>query len=590
MCGIVGSIGTGNSKVVLTGLERLEYRGYDSCGIAIRNEQTKKIEILKSVNRVSELIEQCSIDGDVAIGHTRWATHGGVNDANAHPHHSMNNLISLVHNGVIENYREIKEDYLNNYKFYSETDSEVLANLLEKLYKETKSIQTAIEKFKEIVEGSYALIVLVSTEPDMVYVIKNKTPIVIGKGKNNITISSDVSAVHDVSDTFYGLNDKEFALIDTVDKVITIYNEENKIITPNFKEQEFTEISFDLAGYDSFMLKEIEEQPEILRHIVNVYQDTELDNELADMVLQAEEVYFVASGTSYNSSLFGKKIVEKYLNIPCQVVIGSEFGYDTKIIRDKSLFIFVSQSGETADSVVVFNEVVGKYPTLAITNTRGSLLDRSCDKALLIHAGLEISVASTKAYTAQVAVFAMLCAKLTKNEVIPNEILKAAKYQEKIIKEQEKISNLAKELAGLREMILVGRLSDYYISMEAALKLKELTYINTNAYQSGELKHGPIALIEEGSVVLSLITQSKIANASRSNQQEIKARGGRVITISAENMAHTEDYMTIGSYEEELLSTLSAVVVFQLLTYYIAEAKGLDIDKPRNLAKSVTVE
>lgn len=587
MCGIVGSIGNNANNIVLTGLKRLEYRGYDSCGIAYFKGNNVKIN--KSVKRVSDLTSLVDGEANVAIGHTRWATHGGVSEANAHPH--VATRFVGVHNGVIENYLQIKKEYLLNEELASQTDTEIIVKLFNVLFEKSNDFKKACSEFIEIVHGSYAFLLLDKQDEEKMYVLKNKTPILIGKGNDIVTLSSDPIAVYDVAEEFYRLENKEFAVINTVTKEINIYDKDANEIDFAFEKVVTDELILDTEGYDCFMLKEIEEQPRVIKNILKQYEGFKVNENLRHDLLNAPRIYIVASGTSYHAGLIIKRMIERDLQKPTEVVIGSEFGYDSNLIADDSFFIYISQSGETADSMVVFNRYKGQYKTLAITNARGSQLDSNCDYSILLHAGVEIAVASTKAYVANIAVGYLLVGELINESTKYRlELEKVINVQTKIIEEQEKFNVLAKELKDCSSLIGVGRLFDYDIMMENALKIKEITYKNVNAYAAGELKHGPISLIDSSVNIFALITNREVSDATRSNIQEIKARDGKVFTFSLNDVAYEDDFYTFDFNGDELLSASFAAIPFQYITYFLAKELDLDIDKPRNLAKSVTVE
>ncbi len=589
MCGIVGCIGNeASNDIVLEGLRRLEYRGYDSCGISyvINN---RDIKCVKSIDRIKDLKENVVDDSVISLGHTRWATHGGVNLENAHPHVSNDKKMSIVHNGVIENYIELKEMYCKNIVFKSETDTEVLLYVLKNFYESLGNMNDAICKFMNVVHGSYALIVYHIDFDNKLFAIKNKSPMLIGKGANFYTISSDPSAVIDKVESFYQIQDHRFLVIEQGQEAL-LYNKEGNLEKLKFEviDMEYEEIS--TKNYDSFMHKEIEEQPNALRNIANNYKTLGFDKKLIQTITEASKFYIVACGTSYHAGLVASRFIKKELNKPVEVVIASEYGYDFNIIEEGAAFIFISQSGETADSMVVFNKVLKKYPTIAITNVRGSQMDRNADFSLQLFAGVEIAVASTKAYTAQIAVLASLIYyAVGKNEIF-EEILKIADYQDKVIENQNKFKDVAKKLSKYREVFYLGRLSDYYLAQECALKIKEITYINVNAMASGELKHGTISLVDENKMIFSIITDPEISANSRSNIEEVKARGGDVITFSTSNTSANGDDYILEYDSNPLLAPLVAVIPHQYISLFTAIEMKLDVDKPRNLAKAVTVE
>ncbi len=588
MCGIVGSIGDKKSnEIVLRGLKKLEYRGYDSCGIAYFN---KGIEVKKSMDKVEGLMDQVKEESSIAIGHTRWATHGKVSLENAHPHKSSDGNIVMVHNGVIENYKELKEMYLKDISLSSETDTEVIVEVLNYFYKDTKDIKKAIKRFIKEVKGSYASIFLLKGDENTLHVVKNKSPMLIGKKDDGFTISSDPLAVNDLVDMFYQIGDKMYACIDKNENILEVFDKDLNKQDINFEKIDLTNDEITKGSYDTFMLKEIEEQPNVVRNLIENYRDYEFDEKLISDFKESKRIYIVASGTSYNSGLIVKDMIQKNLNIATECVIGSEFGYSHNVIEDGAFFIFLSQSGETADSMLVFNQIKSKYPILAITNVKGSQMDREADYSLLIHAGVEVAVASTKAYIAQITTMFILISKIANKKEVFNDLLNLANYQEIVISNKEKYEKVAEILKDYKQAFYIGRLMDYSLAQEAALKVKEVSYINVLAISSGELKHGTISLIDEDQIVICLINDKNIALNTRSNIEEIKARGGKVIIFSNSLTAQDEDDIVIEYNGNEDLLPLISIIPHQYLAYYAASKLNLNVDKPRNLAKSVTVE
>lgn len=587
MCGIVGCIGNKDANsLVLEGLRRLEYRGYDSCGIAYKLDNNIKIE--KSIDRIKNLTENVAVSSNLALGHTRWATHGGVNLENAHPHQSSDDKMVLVHNGVIENYEQLREKYCKGVEFKSQTDTEVLLYVLKNLYDESGNIKEAISEFMKVVHGSYALIMHHVDFPNKLFVIKYKSPILIGKGDGFVTISSDPSAVIDQVNNFYQVEDYKFLEIEANN--VMLYNKDMKQEVIKFEtiDMEYEEIS--TQEYDSFMEKEITEQPKALRNIVENYKALGFDNNLKNELKNASRVYIIACGTSYNSGLICKSIIEEKLNIPVEVAIASEYGYGDNIIVKEAFFIFLSQSGETADSMLVFNKIKGNYPILAITNVRGSQMDRNADYSLQLFAGVEVAVASTKAYTSQIAVLAALVYDICGDSSIYDDLLIVADAQEKIINNCHEIKNFSEKLVGKKELFYLGRLNDYYLAQECALKVKEVTYLNVNAIPSGELKHGTISLIDEDKLVFALITNKKVAANTRSNIEEVRARNGKVVIFSTTDTQMDGDDYIIDYNGNKVLTPLVSVIVHQYIALFLSNLLNLDVDKPRNLAKAVTVE
>ncbi len=590
MCGIVGAIGTKQSiEIVLEGLEKLEYRGYDSCGIAI--EENNGLKVKKSIKRIKDLKDLVAENNQVSelsFGHTRWATHGGVNLENAHPHSSASTNLTVVHNGVIENFNELKNNYLSDVNLSSQTDTEIIVNVLEKFIDLEESITKAINRFTKEVHGSYALIVYMK-DSEFVYVLKNKTPIVIGKTDDLITIASDPGAVSNHCQHFYRLENHEFAIINKNSLIVDLYNaDEKKEIV--FKKIDLANDGINLGDYDHFMLKEIEEQPMVINNIIEKYQNFQLDSELKKVIEDASEIYIVASGTSSYAGLIGKRIFKEKLQKKVEVVIGSEFGYDQNVVSDDAVFIFLSQSGETADSMIVFNKYKETHTTIAITNVKESQLDAGCKYSFLLYAGVEVAVASTKAYTAQVAVLAIIIYQLANDKSIFERLADVAEKQSNLIHNHDIYAKFALEIAKYEQAFVLGRLTDYDVAKEFALKMKEITYININDYPAGELKHGPIALIDESKLVITISSIPELRMQNRSNVEEVKTRGGNVLTIGNKLSGEEEFDIAIEYTDNQNLNALITVITGQLLSYYTALTLNRDVDKPRNLAKSVTVE
>ncbi len=587
MCGIVGAIGNNKSvEIVLTGLENLEYRGYDSCGIAI--ETTEGLKLTKSIKRIKDLKEQVNQTSNLAFGHTRWATHGGVNLENAHPHQTSTKKLTVVHNGVIENFAELKQQYLTDINCYSQTDTEIIANILEIFMNEESNIDKAINRFTKEVHGSYALIVYLNNN-DNIYVLKNKTPIVIGKTNELITIASDPGAVSSYTEHFYRLDNHEYAIINKKTLIVEV-KKEMETKPASFVKIDLANEAINIGDYEHFMLKEIEEQPMVIKNIIEKYQDFKIEDSLRNEIMNASEIYIIASGTSSFAGLIGKRIFSEKLQKKVQVVIGSEFGYDDNYVSDDALFIFLSQSGETADSMIVFNKYKDTHTTVAITNVKESQLDAGCKYSYQLYAGVEVAVASTKAYTAQVAVLAIIIYQLAGDNNIFTLLKDVAEKQSMIIHNQEIYKRYAKEIAKYDQAFVLGRLIDYDVAKEFALKMKEITYININDYPAGELKHGPIALIDESKLIITLSSMPSLAMQTRSNAEEVKTRGGNVITIGSNVNSEMNYDINLTYTENNNLNALVTVITGQLLSYYTALELERDVDKPRNLAKSVTVE
>lgn len=600
MCGIVGYIGNQDSKeILLRGLEKLEYRGYDSAGIAVVNEQG--VHVYKEKGRIAALREAVNweTNGTVGIGHTRWATHGAPNRINAHPHQSKSKRFTLVHNGVIENYEHIKRDFFSDHAFVSDTDTEVIVQLVERFVEEGFPVEEAFRMTLKKLEGSYALALLDQENPRTIYVAKNKSPLLIGLGEECNVVASDAMAMLHITDTYLEIMDKEMGIV-TQDSA-TIFDLEGNRVTRNPYVVELDASDIEKGTYPHYMLKEIDEQPFVIRNIIQHYQDEngnlKLDEKIHQAMIEADRIYIIACGTSYHAGLVGKQLIEKIADVPVEVHISSEFSYNMPLLSAKPLFILISQSGETADSrsVLVRVKQLG-YKVLTITNVPGSTLSREADFTLLLHAGPEIAVASTKAYTAQMAVLALLAVDTAKAKGIKlsfdplKELSIVANAMETLCGEKEEMKKIAEEyLSKHRNAFFIGRGLDYNVSLEGALKLKEISYIQAEGFAGGELKHGTIALIEDGTPVFALSTQKHLNLNIRGNVKEVVARGAHPCIISMHGMEEADDRYVIPAVHE-LLTPLISVIPYQLISYYAAVGRGCDVDKPRNLAKSVTVE
>ncbi|MFB6469564.1 glutamine--fructose-6-phosphate transaminase (isomerizing) [Cytobacillus sp. Hz8] len=600
MCGIVGYIGNQDAKeILLKGLDKLEYRGYDSAGIAVINGG--QVHIFKEKGRIADL--RAIVDTDLAtntgIGHTRWATHGVPSKLNAHPHQSTSGRFTLVHNGVIENYDLLKREYLQEVSFKSETDTEVIVQLIELFVNDGLSTDEAFRKTLKLLKGSYAIALLDTESGETIYVAKNKSPLLVGLGDGFNVVASDAMAMLQVTNQYVELMDKEIVIV-TKDEV-TIENLDGEVISRAPYTAELDASDIEKGTYPYYMLKEIDEQPLVLRRIIQTYQDHQgklvIDDEIIDAVKAADRLYIIAAGTSYHAGLLGKQFIESMAKVPVEVHIASEFGYNMPLLSERPLFIFISQSGETADSrsVLVRVKEMG-YKTLTITNVPGSTLSREADFTLLLHAGPEIAVASTKAYTAQMAVLAILGQVAAKKSGLDSdfdlvhELGIVANAMEVLCDSKEEFEKIAREyLLTTRNAFFIGRGIDYYVGQEGALKLKEISYIQAEGFAGGELKHGTIALIEEGTPIIALATQEHVNLSIRGNVKEVVARGANPCIISRKGLDMKEDRFVIPEVHE-LLTPLISVVPLQLLAYYAALQRGCDVDKPRNLAKSVTVE
>ncbi|PAF34650.1 glutamine--fructose-6-phosphate transaminase (isomerizing) [Terribacillus saccharophilus] len=600
MCGIVGYIGQNDTKeVLLNGLEKLEYRGYDSAGIAIENEQG--VNLFKVKGRIAALREKVdhNVSSTMGIGHTRWATHGAPNEDNAHPHQSASGKFTIVHNGVIENYVDIRKEYLSDVTLKSDTDTEIVVQLVEKMYEETQDTAAAFRKAVSLLTGSYALAMIDKDDKETIFVAKNKSPLLVGIGEGFNVVASDAMATLRETDTYKEIRDKEIVIVRR-DRVEIQLLDGTTVERDSFK-TEIDAADTEKGTYDHFMLKETDEQPFVIRKIIQHYQDEaeqiKMDPAIRNAMMHADRIYIVAAGTSYNAGLVGKQFIENLAKIPVEVHIASEFAYNMPLLSEKPLFIFLSQSGETADSRAVLVKIkeLG-HPALTITNVPGSTLSREADFTLPLYAGPEIAVASTKAYTAQMAVMLLLAVDAAKGKEITldfnplQELAIVANAMEVLTDQKETFETLAQSyLSESRNAFFIGRGVDYFVCVEGSLKLKEISYIQAEGFAGGELKHGTIALIEEGTPVIALATQSSLNHSIRGNVQEVNARGANTLLISMKGLEHDEDAFVIPAVHE-LLTPLASVVPLQLLAYYAAVQRGADVDKPRNLAKSVTVE
>ncbi|MEA1012641.1 glutamine--fructose-6-phosphate transaminase (isomerizing) [Bacillus cereus] len=600
MCGIVGFIGEQDAKeILLKGLEKLEYRGYDSAGIAVQAENG--VVVYKEKGRIAKLREIVdeSVAASVGIGHTRWATHGVPSKVNAHPHQSTSKRFTLVHNGVIENYELVKKEYLQDVTFVSETDTEVIVQLMEQQVSTGLSVEEAFRNTLSFLHGSYAIGLLDAENPNMIYVAKNKSPLLVGVGDNFNVVASDAMAMLQVTDQFIELMDKEIVIV--TKESITIKNLQGEKIERAPYTAELDASDIEKGTYPHFMLKEIDEQPLVIRNIIQKYQDEngeiELDQDIRNAILDSDRIYIIACGTSYHAGLVGKQFIEKFAKMPVEVHVASEFSYNMPLLTERPFFIYISQSGETADSraVLVQTNEMG-HKALTITNVPGSTLSREADYTLPLYAGPEIAVASTKAYTAQLAVLSILAADIAKakGEVLDfdltYELGLIANAMVELCDQKEEMDALAKQfLATTRNCFFIGRSVDFFVGLEGALKLKEISYIQAEGFAGGELKHGTIALIENGTPVIALATQEHVNLGIRGNVKEVVARGANPCIISMKGLEMEGDSFVLPAVHEAL-APLVAVIPLQLISYYAALHRECDVDKPRNLAKSVTVE
>ncbi|MDU5103560.1 glutamine--fructose-6-phosphate transaminase (isomerizing) [Clostridium butyricum] len=608
MCGIVGYLGSGKAtSFLINGLSKLEYRGYDSAGVAVVNNGN--IEVRKFKGRLANLAENIKehpVEGSMGIGHTRWATHGAPSDVNSHPHLNSKETIAVVQNGIIENYLPLR-NWLKGegYTFKSETDTEVIPNLIDYYYE--GDLFKAVNKALKKLEGSYALGVVCKNEPDKLIAVRKECPLIVGLGKCESFIASDIPAVLSYTRDVYLLEDHEIAVLDK--NGVKLYTTDGDEITKDIYHVTWSEDAAEKGGFEDFMLKEIHEQPKAIRDTMAGRISMEKSMILDDLKITKEDlentdrVFIVACGTAYHAGLVGKNVIESLARIPVEVDIASEFRYRNPLVTDKSLVIVVSQSGETADTLAALRNCKTIGATIvALTNVVGSSVSREADHVLYTLAGPEISVASTKAYTTQIIgmymiamTFAKILGKLKSDRLdkLKEELLDLPGKVELVLEDKEKIKAIAEKMYKEDDMFYLGRGIDYAVALEGSLKLKEISYIHSEAYAGGELKHGPIALIEDGTEVITLLTQEALKEKMVSNVVEIKARGAKVTGICYEGTKGLEEVLDEIIYIPRTLDMFApvlSVAVLQLFSYYVAKAKGCDIDKPRNLAKSVTVE
>lgn len=615
MCGIVGYVGNKPAcPILIEGLTNLEYRGYDSAGISTIEKNS--LSVLKDKGRVKNLenlLKSNSLEGTVGIAHTRWATHGKPSNINSHPHLDNSKTFSVVHNGIIENYVELKNFLINNgFTFYSQTDTEIIPNLISYYYKESNNknndvfaFLTAVQKACSKLTGSYAIEVISKDFPNYIIVAKKNSPLVIGKGKSENYVASDIPAVLEYTKNFYFLEDDEFAVISKEN--VEFYDSSlNKII------KELKNISWDANAankndYEDYMLKEIHEQPDSVRNTINSILNEKGDYDFSNLKLSKEylksinKIYIVACGTAMHAGLVVKNTIEKLCKIITQVEVASEFRYKDPLIDSNTLCIFISQSGETADTLAALklSKAAGAM-TIAITNVIGSSITRYADSCIFTCAGPEIAVASTKAYTCQVTLLTMLaiyfaetigsCDNKLLNDLKLDILSLPNKIQECLISNST-IKDFASKIYNEKDIFFLGRGIDYTTALEGSLKLKEISYIHSEAYPAGELKHGPIALIENGTTVITIMTDDSLISKSISNTQEVITRGAKTLVITNGNLENNNfDAIIKIPHIHPFISPILAIVPLQLLAYYVSKNKNLDVDKPRNLAKSVTVE
>ena len=612
MCGIVGYIGTQKaSPILINGLIRLEYRGYDSAGIS--TIEKNGLSIMKDKGRVKNLYNLEGIDnleGTIGIAHTRWATHGKPSKENSHPHMDNSKTFSVVHNGIIENYNELRE-FLgkNGYTFYSETDTEVIPNLVHYYYnKETttdksaflKAVKNACSELK----GSFAIEIVCKDFPDNMIVVRKDSPLVIGKGEGENYISSDIPAILSFTRNFYLLNDLEYAILSRDDA--EFYDKDLNKIEKEIKNIEWNASSAEKDGFEDFMLKEIYEQPTAIRETIGARLNENSKCEFEELNFTKEylntinRIYIVACGTAMHAGLVGKNVLEKLCRIQTEVDIASEFRYRDPLIDEKTLCIFISQSGETADTIAALKLSKEKgAKTIAATNVIGSSITREADYSIYTHAGPEIAVASTKAYTSQVILLTILGIYFAETLGINNseintlkkDILELPKKIEDTLKISENVKEFSKKVYQEKDIFFLGRGIDETVAKEGSLKLKEISYIHAESYAAGELKHGPIALIESGVTVIGVMTDKSLVEKTVSNIQEVITRGAKTLIVTNQNINDKMfDEVIHIPCTNTILSPILSIIPLQLFSYYISKEKGLDVDKPRNLAKSVTVE
>ena len=615
MCGITGYIGKKQAaSILLRGLEKLEYRGYDSAGIAVRENSAPdaKINIVKAKGRLKALLEKTdcgrAVPGLCGIGHTRWATHGEPSELNAHPHCTDDLSVVLVHNGIIENYQEIREKLTKSgYRFYSQTDTEAAVKLIDSYYKQSGEPLTAISQAMLRIRGSYAFAMMFRDFPDSLFVARKDSPLIIGQNGDGCYIASDVPAILDSTRTVYYIGNLEMAQLTA--GAVHFYNIDREEIEKEPVQIQWDAESAEKGGYAHFMLKEIHEQPQAVRDTIQSYlnEQGEIDLSAAslddDFLKQLERIYFVACGSAYHIGAAAKYVIEAMTDLPVEIDLASEFRYrDPKLVKN-SLVVIVSQSGETADSLAALRLAKDKgVPVLGIVNVVGSSIARESDYLLYTYAGPEISVATTKAYSAQLAAVYLLSTKLAqvrgcideqRCRALIGELQALPEKIQRVLEDKERIQWFASKYANAHDIFFIGRGLDYAISLEGSLKMKEISYIHSEAYAAGELKHGTISLVEDGTLVIGVATQQALFEKTVSNLVEVKSRGAYLMGLTSFGSYAIEDTVDFAVYvpkTEPCFAASLAVVPLQLMGYYVSVAKGLDVDKPRNLAKSVTVE
>ena len=593
MCGIIGYVGKDNKAIekTISCLEKLEYRGYDSSGIAYISNNN--VEIIKEKGRIKKLKDRLNFEtpSNVAIAHTRWATHGEANTTNAHPHRVGN--VTIVHNGIIENYIELKQKLLNEgYNFKSETDTEVACATIDYFYQRSKNILTSLNEFIKIVKGSYALGIIFDEDLNTLYAIRKDSPLILGVAEESYFVASDVPAILEYTNKYIILDDKEIVKINNQ---YTIYNDNNPI-NKEIKEFNFKYSGQDKGNFEHFMLKEINEQPNIIYNLLKENLDNNLKN--IPSLIEYDRIDIIGCGSAYHTGLVAKSLFEEYSDKEINCYVASEYRYSKNFFGNKSLVIFISQSGETADTLACLRKVKEKnISTLAIVNAEGSSIAREADNVIYIKAGQEVAVATTKAYTAQVTILSLLALKLAYEkdlindlDAIKNDCELIIEYIDSLIN-SDNYKNIADKIYMKKDIFFIGRLIDYSLALEGSLKLKEISYINSATYPAGELKHGTISLIEQDTPVISIITDESVKDKTISNIKEIKARGANSIVVTTEEIdKEIYDEIIMIPKTNPFLQPLLTIIPLQLVAYHVAKNNGCDIDKPRNLAKSVTVE
>ena len=612
MCGIVGYVGDNQAApLLLHGLSKLEYRGYDSAGIAVREDGSENIQIIKAKGRLHALSEKTddghAVAGNCGIGHTRWATHGEPSETNAHPHCTEDKSVVLVHNGIIENYQELKEKLLKSgYTFYSETDTEIAAKLIDYYYKKTGTPLEAITRSMLRIRGSYAFGILFKDYPGKIFAARKDSPLIIGKNETGYFIASDVPAILDSVRNVYYIDNMEIA--ELTREEAHFYDIDRNEVEKELVEIKWNEEAAEKGGYEHFMLKEIFEQPKAVRDTMNAYiKDGQIDFSaagLSDEIIEGlQRVYIVACGSAYHVGMAAKYVMESLSDIAVEVDLASEFRYrEPKLMKD-SMVIIISQSGETADSLAALRLSKEKgVPVLGIVNVVGSSIARESDYVLYTYAGPEIAVATTKAYSTQLIVSYLLAVQagyvqgvITEEQYVmyQKELETLPDKIQKVLDDKERIQWFASKYANAKDVFFIGRGLDYAICLEGSLKMKEVSYIHSEAYAAGELKHGTISLIEDGTLVVGVLTQSRLFEKTVSNLVEVGSRGAYLMAVTTYGNYSIEDTADFTIYvpkTDEHFATTLAIIPLQLLGYYVSVAKGLDVDKPRNLAKSVTVE